>query len=97
MKLKGTRKTGADGTVSLKLEGEFTIYTVGKLGEILMKELRTAGRLELDLAGIQRFDTAGYQLLAHAGAEAGKRGAALVLGGRSGEVKALLDLYGAGI
>ena len=96
MKLKVTRKTGSNGTTTLKLEGEFTIYTARKLRNLLMKELDTAGRLELDLAGVSRFDSAGYQLLVHAGEEAGKRGGTLAVSGKSDEVTTLLALYGAG-
>lgn len=94
MRIKGTRRTRTDGTVALRLEGEFTIYTAKKLGGLLMKELGNGGSVELDLEGVSRFDSAGYQLLEYARREAGKRGGALTVAGRSGEVESLYALYG---
>ncbi|HPA71412.1 MAG TPA: STAS domain-containing protein [Spirochaetota bacterium] len=94
MRMKGTRRTLADGTVALSLEGEFTIYTAKKLGELLMKEMGNGGRVELDLEGVSRFDSAGYQLLEHTRREAMKRGGALTVAGRSSEVESLYALYG---
>ena len=94
MKLKCIRKTGSDGSVSLKLEGEFTVYTVRKLKDLFMKELGSSTRLELDLSGIRKFDSAGYQLLELTGAEAEKLGRTLLFLGKSAEVAKLLTLYG---
>lgn len=94
MRLKATRKKNQDGTVSLRLEGEFCIYTVRKLKELFMQQLDGAGGLVLDLAGITRFDTAGYQLLEYAESEARRRSRSFMLGRKSEEVLRLYALYG---
>jgi anti-sigma B factor antagonist len=94
MKLIVTRKKHRDGSVSLRLDGEFNIYTVRKLKGLFMQHLDGAGSLELDLAGITRFDSAGYQLLEHAEREARRRSKPFMLGRKSDEVLRLYALYG---
>ena len=94
MRLKATRKRLGDGLTSLRLEGEFTINTVRKLKELFMQHLDVGEGLKVDLAGITSFDSAGYQLLEHAGMEAQKRSSRLLIGGMSTEVLRLYTLYG---
>lgn len=94
MKLIATRKKFRDGSVSLRLEGEFNIYTVRKLKGLFMQHLDDARGLVVDLAGITRFDSAGYQLLEHAEREAQRRGRPFVLRSKSEEVLRVYALYG---
>ncbi len=85
----------ADGRVSLGLDGEFSIYIVKELRNVLMKEIAGSPDLELNLASVNEMDTAGFQLLVYLKKEAARRGGKLVVGGASEVVKSVLSMYGA--
>ncbi len=94
MRMKIIRKKNNDGSVSLSLIGEFNIYTVRKLKDLLEKEIDGAARVNLDLAGVTGFDSAGYQLMEYASMVATKRNGALELENKGGEVSKLYALFG---
>ena len=49
--------------LSLKLEGEMTIFEAAKLKETLLKHLAKAGPLEINLGEVAKIDLSGLQLL----------------------------------
>lgn len=50
-------------TAQLMFEGELTIYNVNFTKKIIIDNLKKINRLDLNLAGINKIDTAGFQLL----------------------------------
>ncbi|AKJ27670.1 STAS domain-containing protein [Caldimonas brevitalea] len=53
----------AEPVVSLRLEGELTIYRAVELKQALFDLLKRATHVELDLSGVTEIDTCGVQLL----------------------------------
>ena len=94
MKLIGKRKQDGVGRVTLRFDGDITIYTVKKLKKVLFDELNKCKSLILDLSGVSLFDSAGFQLLLVASRKAGTEGRELVIREKSGQVQSILDLYG---
>jgi anti-sigma B factor antagonist len=47
----------------VKLSGELTIYTVGKVKGEMDGRLHAAGGLVVDLSGLNKIDSAGFQML----------------------------------
>ena len=47
----------------LVVSGEFNIYTVAALKEQLWQQLAASDEVEVDLAAVEEFDTAGLQLM----------------------------------
>jgi anti-anti-sigma factor len=80
------------GQVRLKLVGELTIYTVRQAQQELLAQLAKHPSLELDLSGIDEFDTAGVQLLYWLRRTASARGAQIPLLHHSPAVVEVLDL-----
>ncbi|MDR3670533.1 MAG: STAS domain-containing protein [Holophaga sp.] len=79
------------------LAGEFTIHDVVDAKARLCAALDQSARLQLDLSGIERLDTAGVQLLVWLDQEARHKGKALSLSGPSpavAEVCHLLQVTG---
>jgi len=52
-----------NGTSLLRIEGEMTIYRALELKPLLLARLEESAALDIDLAGVTEFDTAGVQLL----------------------------------
>ena len=77
-------------TASLRLEGELTIYRAAELKPLILEPLGEAKFLEIDLASVSEFDSAGVQLLMLAKREAQARGGELRLIGHS---PAVLDVF----
>jgi anti-anti-sigma factor len=78
---------------ALRIDGELTIYTAEAVRERLLGALQDQPAVEIDLAGVTEFDTAGLQVLMAARSQALKAGAELRLQGASPAVRDLLDLY----
>lgn len=81
----------------IRIEGELTIYRAAELKDVLLAAVREHAAVELDLAGVTEFDTAGLQLLLLAKREALTVHRTLSLTGHSPavvEVFELLDLVG---
>jgi ABC-type transporter Mla MlaB component len=85
--------TGTDGSPAapLRLDGEMTVFRAAEIKQLLAER---PDAVELDLAGITEFDTAGVQLLLMQRRIAARRGAALRLRAAGEAVRELLALYG---
>jgi len=94
MLLTGKRKQNGQGGVIYRFEGDITVYTVKKLKRVLVDEIAKNDRLELDLSGVKKFDSAGFQLLLLLNREAERNKKTFALSERSGEVSRILGLYG---
>jgi anti-anti-sigma factor len=93
MKLKGIRNRQDPGAVHYRFEGDITIYTVDHLKKILMDELKENSRVELDLQGIKKFDSAGFQLFFYLKREALKNGKKIEVIQKSPGVSRIFDLF----
>ncbi|WP_207060804.1 lipid asymmetry maintenance protein MlaB [Motiliproteus sp. SC1-56] len=47
----------------INISGELTIYGAAELKPVLLEHLAGASRLEINLAGVEEMDAAGFQLL----------------------------------
>ncbi len=72
---------------------EFTIYRVAELKPALLAALGEGERLELDLSGVERIDSAGCQLLILAKREASATGKTLAIVAHSPAVQSLIEFY----
>lgn len=72
---------------------EFTIYRVAELKPALLAALGEGERLELDLSGVERIDSAGCQLLILAKREASVTGKTLAIVAHSPAVQSLIEFY----
>jgi anti-anti-sigma factor len=72
---------------------EFTIYRVAELKPALLAALGEGERLELDLSGVERIDSAGCQLLILAKREASAAGKTLAIVAHSPAVQSLIEFY----
>lgn len=81
-------------TTVVTIGEDLTIYSVATLRETLARHAASATRLELDLSGVRRMDTAGYQLLALLRWEIEAGGGTLTMLRPSAEAASLLRLYG---
>ena len=72
---------------------EFTIYRVAELKPALLAALGEGERLELDLSGVERIDSAGCQLLILAKREASVAGKTLAIVAHSPAVQSLIEFY----
>ena len=79
----------------MRIEGELTIYRAAELKDSLLAAVAAQPRVEVDLAGVTEFDTAGVQVLIVAKRAAKARLGELHLVGHSPvvlDVMELLDL-----
>lgn len=76
------------------LDGPLTIYTAAESKAKVLDPLKASALVELDLAGVDEFDSAGLQLLILAKQEAARRGCSLSLCNHSPAVVELLELSG---
>ncbi|MBI5911058.1 MAG: STAS domain-containing protein [Betaproteobacteria bacterium] len=84
--------SGAGGTSLLRIEGEMTIYRALELKQALLDRLKDSAAVEIDLAGVTEFDTAGVQLLLLAKKAAQVRQRELRLVAQSPAVAEVLEL-----
>ncbi|WP_269532608.1 lipid asymmetry maintenance protein MlaB [Chitinimonas sp. BJYL2] len=77
----------------LRIDGTLTIYDASAAKQRMLDELNIAEHLEVDLAGIAEFDTAGVQLLLALKIEANRQQKNLSFHGHSKAVLAVMDLY----
>jgi anti-anti-sigma factor len=83
-----------DGSASLRLSGELTIYHAADLKQALLPFAADAGALALDLSGVTDIDSAGIQVLLAARRTLAARGATVRLTACSAAAQALFSLYG---
>ncbi|WP_374481563.1 lipid asymmetry maintenance protein MlaB [Zoogloea sp.] len=72
---------------------DFTIYRVAELKPGLLDLLGEAERIELDLSGVERMDSAGCQLLMLVKREASAAGKTLAIVAHSPAVQSLIEFY----
>ncbi|MFC4159559.1 STAS domain-containing protein [Chitinimonas lacunae] len=77
----------------LRIDGPLTIYEANESKAHLLQELGLAREMEVDLAGVSEFDTAGVQLLLLLKREAARHGKAIGFHGHSRAVLQVIDLY----
>ena len=82
-----------NGVCHMKPDGEMTIYNAAAMKEALHAALHKCRELEIDLAKVSDFDTAGLQLLLLAKREATRQDKPLRLVNHSPATLELLDLY----
>jgi anti-sigma B factor antagonist len=82
-----------DGACRIAISGEVTIYSAAELKDKLLAAAAGSALVELDLADVSEFDSAGVQLLALLQHEARGRRTVHVTEA-SAAVQELLDLYG---
>jgi len=93
MKLKGIRKEDSN-IVHYQFEGDITIYTVNKLKKIIMDELAQSSKVELDLRNVEKFDSAGFQLLVYLNREAKNNEKEIQIVQKSMYVSKVFNLFG---
>ena len=92
--MKITKKIPEDGHIILSITGEITIYSSRGFKDMLLKFLSEAWKLELDLSGIGKIDTAGFQVLLLARREAALDNKEFFIVNPSPETRRLFSLYG---
>jgi anti-anti-sigma factor len=83
-----------DGSASLRLSGELTIYHAADLKQALLPLAEQAGAWALDLSGVTDVDSAGIQILLAARRTLAARGAALRVTACGAAADAAFSLYG---
>ncbi len=84
--------TGSEKS-SIFLDGELTIYNTEDIKKILLDKIDNFSELNLYLSEINKFDTAGFQLMLAAKMEAEKKDKVFKLINPGNEVKKIFDLY----
>ncbi len=93
MKLRIIKKRGENNSVLLGMIGELTIYTVGKLKDVVLKELESFSGIVMNMNEISEADTAGFQLILFLKREAEVAGKTLEVVDASARLKSLFSLY----
>ena len=83
----------ADAVTQVAIAGEMTIYSAGELKEALLPAVLRGDAVEIDLADVSEFDTAGLQQLLLARREAIRVGKSFSVREPSGAVRTVLDMY----
>ncbi|WP_079434805.1 lipid asymmetry maintenance protein MlaB [Zoogloea sp. LCSB751] len=81
------------GVIRRAFAEDFTIYRVAELKTGLLDLLGEAERIELDLSGVERMDSAGCQLLMLVKREASAAGKTLAIVAHSPAVQSLIEFY----
>lgn len=81
------------GRCQLRIDGPLTIYEAADFKKRLLEELVLAREMEVDLAGVSEFDTAGVQLLLVLKREAARFDKPIGFHGHSRAVLQVIDLY----
>ena len=63
MKLNIVRRKTDDNEVHFSMTGDMTIYSIKKLKDLMLGELKKNSGIILDLSGISQADTSAFQLL----------------------------------
>ncbi len=82
-------------TLHLRMIGELNIYTVNKIKDFFVAQAKEFAAIKVDLAGIQEFDTAGFQFLLALKAEALLQKHSLHFHGHPAQIMEYLDILGA--
>ena len=87
-------KNAKDGTASMLLDGDLTIYTVNEIKNDLAATMESSSKIDIDLSGISHIDTAGFQLLIAAKKTAEKKQLPVEIIKYSTEARNIFNLYG---
>ena len=93
MKLKIVREKKDKDILHLALTGEITVYSVVKLKEIIINELKSCSGITMDLAEVGEADTSGFQLLLFLKREADLMGKSFRITETGLRFKSILALY----
>jgi len=93
MKLKIVREKIENNVLHLVLTGEMTVYSVAKLKDILIKELKSCSGMTMDLSEVDEADTSGFQLLLFLKREAESLGKSFKISKVSPRLKSIFTLY----
>jgi anti-anti-sigma factor len=94
MKFEIKETKAKDGSLLLKLNGEFTIYSVKSAKEMIAESIKNSAIISVDLSGILKMDTAGYQLLLYFYRESSLNNKKFSVTGKSPESERMFSLYG---
>ena len=94
MKLEIKETKSKDGNLIVKLNGDFTIYSVKSAKEMISESIKNSDNISLDLSGILKMDTAGYQLLLFFLRESSLNNKKFSVTGKSTESDRIFSLYG---
>lgn len=92
--MKIFRRKQDDGKTILKIEGKITINLVKLLKQVLLDFLKKSNRLELDLSGVTRIDTAGFQLIYLIRREANNNNSIFSIVNPAADVERIFKLFG---
>ncbi len=92
LKIKISEKS--QGNISVNFDGEMTIYSVGKIKNVILDKIADAESLEADLSGVSRIDTSVFQLFLKAKIEAEEENKSFKIVNPSRETRRIFDLYG---
>lgn len=77
----------------ISIIGDLTIYHVKKSNEIILKNLEKYNTIEIDLSGVEKFDSAGFQHLLFIKKEAKRRDKNIQLINHSENVNRVVQIY----
>ena len=80
-------------SVSLKLDGDLTIYVANKFNQEINEFLKKYECIDVDMSGVTEFDTSCYQILLRAKLLSIECNKILVLGDLSNECQQVFDMY----
>jgi anti-sigma B factor antagonist len=92
--MKIFKRKNENGNIFLKIEGKITIHLVNSLKQVLLDFLQKSGRFEIDLSGVTRIDTAGFQLIYLIRREAANNNIVFTIVNPAVEVKRIFRLFG---
>ncbi len=93
MKLQITRKRKDDKRVMLQIAGNMTIYSIKKLKEVLLKELKSSAGMMLDLSKVNEADSSAFQLLVFLKREAESTERSFSVSSMNSRLQAIFSLY----
>ncbi|MFC1670920.1 lipid asymmetry maintenance protein MlaB [Spirochaetota bacterium] len=91
--MKISRSKGKKNLISLKIDGKLDIYTVKEFKEQIKVFINTNNDLELDCQGIEKLDSAGYQMIVFLHREVNEIGRKLNIIKPSEDMKQVFNLY----
>ena len=93
MKLKIIRKKIPDNIIHFEMSGNMTIYSIKKLKDILLKDLKSYAGIILNLSEINESDTSAFQLLLFLKREAEATGKKFIIEKPGSRIESIFTLY----
>lgn len=84
------------GLTRLKIKENMTIYNASKLREALVKAIRGATEIEMDLSAVREMDSSGIQLLIMLKRESDAAGLGMRVSSPSEAARSVIELYSLG-